>query len=446
MRRKNNRIRWAVLAVLLLLPACSAGGEKPPEVTTLIYANLTEGGVSRAAVNRFNRTHKDVQIEVRDYFDEDGVSGQSRLMAEMATGQIPDILDMRKLSYQVLARKGYLEDLWPFIERDPELGRDSLIKPPLAAAEINGGLYIAFGEVYINTLIGAENVVGNRYSWTLGELRETFSTMPEGSTILDYYYTRKDMFYYVFRMALDHYVDWETGQCSFDGEQFRSSLEFVGSFPETFEMEYGEDINSEHTKRILSGRQMLQQWPFGRLFELQFLDTVYGQGGRAAFIGYPTADGSVGSGFYLPAKESRLAMSSTCADKDAAWEFLRQVFLPRYADMKDDKLQERDPKTLPINRKDYERLIRFDMSKQTAAQRKQGLYDGPTIYFRAATEEDLARYEDFIEHIDKIEICDNTIFNLVKEICGPYFAGDKGLDETVDLIQRRVSLYVNESR
>ena len=32
----------------------------------------------------------------------------------------------------------------------------------------------------------------------------------------------------------------------------------------------------------------------------------------------------------------------------------------------------------------------------------------------------------------------------IQEPCEAYFAGDKTLDETVDLIQRRVALYVNE--
>ncbi len=76
----------------------------------------------------------------------------------------------------------------------------------------------------------------------------------------------------------------------------------------------------------------------------------------------------------------------------------------------------------------------------------RSLYNGPTVQYHAATEEELARYEDFLGSIDKIEICDNTLYSLVKECCNPYFAGDKTLDETVQLIQNRVMLYVNEQR
>ena len=127
------KIKWKVFLLALavcLLAACSAGGQKESEVTTLIYANLTEGGVDRGAVSRFNESHQDVQIEVRDYFDDgdsSGRSGKERLLTEIGAGKIPDIIDLGRgssyyisvLPYESLVHKGILEDLWPYIENDP---------------------------------------------------------------------------------------------------------------------------------------------------------------------------------------------------------------------------------------------------------------------------------------------------------------------------------------
>ena len=60
------------------------------------------------------------------------------------------------------------------------------------------------------------------------------------------------------------------------------------------------------------------------------------------------------------------------------------------------------------------------------------------------------------EHARIQELCDSTarssllvdqeLVDLVMEAAGPYFAGDKTLDETVRLIQSRAELYVNENR
>ncbi len=430
---------------------CGAGGQKPGTgVTTLICANMTEGGIDRGAVDQFNRTHSDVQIEVRDYFDADGKTGWERLLTEIGAGNVPDILDMRGMPYMALAEKGYLENLWPYIENDPELGREGVLEAPLRAAEVNGGLYVIFNEVYINTLVGAESVVGNRYSWSLEELLEAFSAMPEDSTIFEYVYSRKDIFYYLMRMRLESYIDRKTGQCTFDGADFRSTLEFINSFPEesAWTDQDADEINREITKRILSGRQLLHFEVFARLVDIQWLDTSFGLGGRAAFIGFPTEDGSAGSSFYLPYGTRELAMSSACREKEAAWEFLRQILLPRYTDLSDNMLYERHVSALSINREDYERMIRFDMTQKNAVKQVRFLYgnEQAPVSCRAATQEELTRYEDFINSIDKIEFFDNTVYDIVEESASPYFAGDKTLDETIQLIQNRVTLYVNENR
>ena len=62
------------------------------------------------------------------------------------------------------------------------------------------------------------------------------------------------------------------------------------------------------------------------------------------------------------------------------------------------------------------------------------------------TDGEAERILDFYNSVDKFTICDPDVYSIVQEQCGPYLAGDKSLDETVELIQRRVSLYVNEQR
>ena len=196
----TRRSLLPVLAALLLtLTACGdAGGQEPleqePEVTTLIYANLTEGegiGPDREAIERFNKSHTDVQIEVRNYYAGEGKSGKERLLTEMLAGDIPDIIDLgftansyaaTLLPYRSLAQKGYLEDLWPYIEKDPELGREGVLEAPLKAAEVNGGLYMLFKQVSVNTLIGPKKLIGERQGWTMAELMEAFSSKPADTT------------------------------------------------------------------------------------------------------------------------------------------------------------------------------------------------------------------------------------------------------------------------
>ena len=457
-------ILLAAVSCVLVLPACGESQLPPePEEGVLIYAALNPvDEKTEISVKKFNDAHEDVQIEIRDYSDEGGIE---RLRTELVLGRVPDIMEMHYygksgpkvavghkyyvvpgayaesedeywMPYRQMAQKGYLEDLWPYIENDPELGRDALLEPPLKAAEVEGGLYIAFPSVMINTLVGAEGIVGDRTSWTLEELRSAFASMPSDSTILNYLYDRRDAFIYISGMSLDNYVDWETGRCSFDSEGFRSLAEFVKGFPEKSPLDEIDptdyaammEINKESADRLHGGRQMLQQTMIGRLQDIQYLDSIFG--GKAAFAGYPVEDGSVGSGFYISGRS--LAMSSTCRNKEAAWDFLRQIFLPKGTCAQWGGI--------PINCSDYE------LSKKCSVSTTIGDASGYEYVIRAATKEEEQRYEDLINSIDKMELCDKAVFDIVQESLGPYFAGDRILDETVDLIQNRVSLYVNEQR
>lgn len=143
---KSPVILLLLLALSLTLTACAAGGQsQAPLENTLIYANLRESGPDREAIDEFNYTHEDVQIEVRDYLDAEGNGDKTRLLAEIIAGKGPDIIDMgytadastTLLPYQRMAQAGYLEDLWPYIENDTELGRGAVLEPPLKAAEVN---------------------------------------------------------------------------------------------------------------------------------------------------------------------------------------------------------------------------------------------------------------------------------------------------------------------
>ena len=442
------RMKWKVLTLFLMisalgtLAACAPAGDQDTDVTTLIYANLTKNNVDLAAVDRFNRTHKDVRIEVRDYLDEDGISGQDRLMTEMAAGKIPDIIDLGHgsssclLPYQVLARKGYLEDLWPYIENDPDLGREGVLEAPLKAAEVDGGLYVLFDEVYISTLIGAESVVGDRMSWTLAELQEAFAAMPEESTILEYNFQKLDVFGYMVCMTLDGYVDWENGQCSFDCENFREALQFVNGFPD--EVLYTEEgASRELLDRMRCGKQMLWAYPLYNVMDIQLISALIANGGQVSFVGYPTADGSIGSSF-IPKRN--LAMSSVCQDKEAAWEFLRMAYLDPKADSTGDN------DTIPICK------FLYDKQKDRLMTEKQEVFPfvfamPESVTVPPLTEEEVRRFEDFFNSIDKIELIgERDLFNLVLEVCAPYFSGEKPLDETVALVQNRVGLYLSEQK
>ena len=71
---------------------------------------------------------------VKDYSEyntaSDSNAGLQKLNTEIVAGMVPDILCTDGIPLKQYAAKGVLEDLWPFIDNDPELGRDKLMVKP----------------------------------------------------------------------------------------------------------------------------------------------------------------------------------------------------------------------------------------------------------------------------------------------------------------------------
>ena len=160
-------------------------------------------------------------------------------------------------------------------------------------------------------------------------------------------------------------------------------------------------------------------------------------GGRAAFVGYPTEDGRAGA-IFVPSGPV-LAMSASSQNKDAAWEFIRQIILPQY----NKRMLEADRTltAIPINRKEYDLANRTDMEREPV---EMPFFAYGMITVPAPTEDDLRRYDDLINSVERISIFDKAVYDIVEDSCMHYFTGNKTLDETIQLIQSRVSLYVNE--
>ncbi len=437
-----------------------------PEKTTLTLAANWLGYDLRKKVMDFNQKSDTCRIEVVDYSEyntsADQQAGLTKLNTEIVAGTMPDLLYTSNLPMDRYAAKGVLEDLWPFIEADTEIGgRAGLMEHVLDVASVDGKLYQAFSGFTIRTLAGPAALTGDRMSWTLAELQAALAQMPAGCTIFGVDDTRTGMLDQVLSINMSHFVDWETGKCSFDSDAFKAQLTFCNGFPEEFvweeDMEYYGEI-----ERIMKGEQMLARLYISDFTTPQAYDAAYR--GRCAFIGYPKEDGSVGSCFSL---HSGLAMSSSCKDKDAAWSFIRQMFLPQASeDNYDESAQQYYFGGFPVNKSDFEKMKEgamkevamtdengqpvLDDAGQPVLAAKASWYLGedqenPELVVYAATQEDVDRIMALYESIDSLYGYDQSIYAIIEEQIGAFFAGDKDLDTTAKEIQNRVQLYMGEN-
>lgn len=435
-----------------------------PEKKDLTFATMFLSYSMRNKIIEFNKTSELYRINVKDYSEfntaEDESAGLTRLNTEIVAGNVPDILDSgRQMPIRQYAAKGLLEDLWPFIESDADIGgRGGVMEHVLQCAEVDGKLCQVFPNFYISTVVGAKSVVGDRMSWNLAELREALAKMPEGCSIFGQSDTKSGILTNLLQMNADSFVDWSTGECHFDTNQFKAILEFCNTFPAEFSWEdLGEGEYEDDYKRILNGKQMLVQTTISDLgYSLQEYKGVFG--GEVSCVGYPREDGGVGSAFIQGG--TSLSISSTCKEKEAAWSFVRQILLP----VTDDEENYYGGGQFYVNKKDFDKSMTDAMTPQYETDENGDpvldengnpveltmggwwITDDVQIEVKTPTQADYDQFMALYNAVDSMSYVDEKVSEIVNDEAAAYFAGDKDLDSCAAQIQSRVKIYVNEQR
>ena len=73
----------------------------------------------------------------------------------------------------------------------------------------------------------------------------------------------------------------------------------------------------------------------------------------------------------------------------------------------------------------------------------------PDYYIQVGPIEDeeyIERFNEVVQNTTQIYWPDDELANIVWECLGPYFAGDRTMEDTVRMLDSRVGLYVSEMR
>ena len=443
----------------LLLSETEASQVSPRK--ELILGCISPGSSDRALVNQFNSANFDYYITIEDYAvyqDDTGYidwnASRTKMATKIAAGEIPDLLNMNGLPLRQFGSRGILEDLWPYIDSDPELGREDLMLRPLEAASQEGKLYLLSDTFGIETLMGRKSIVGDRMGWTYGNFLAAWEAMPPGSVQET---TREGMLQTLLGVNADDFLDWEAGTCHFDSGEFRAMLEFCGRLP-------ANRADRDIWAAMFDGEALEMSAVLSSFDGIMFNSISFYKGlcgGEMTYIGYPTDAGQVGSAFQLGRE---FAMTTACEDKNGAWSFLRALLLPHgrevdyenFLDQADFSVNKADFQAMlaqamtPVYAVDGDGNYRLDAEGNRIEEPKNSIsFSGHGFYrcdIYATTQEDYDQFMALYEATERLSDYDSTLTDIIMEIAGAYFAGDKSLDETALLIQNRARLYINEQK
>lgn len=416
-----------------------------PVRTELTFATIWVQHEIASVILDFNRTSQTHRIKINDYseFDIEGDwnAGLTRLTTDIISGNIPDLLDLNGLPFHQYVARDILVDIYPFIDSDPEINRSDFIEGAFRAAQTGNGLYRVFPSFAVQTLIGNPQVVGPNTGWTIDEFISVLNANPQADMPMGQYLTRSNFLLMNVILNLDQYINWSTGEVSFDTPGFASLLEFSTRFPNEFDYGGGDDEWFEEDTLISMGRQIIAQAWLSGFSSVQ--DYIRKFGGDIVFKGFPVENGS-GNSISL---QSSIAMTSSVSDRDGAWQFLR-TFLT------EDWQRDNISWMFPTNKAVFDEMAKVAMTPVDEDEDSPGFWGrdiviGPGMPWGPSeplTQADVNQIMALIDSVSGAFDYEETLTNLIMEGVEDFFNGRGTAQDAARVLQNRVSIYISEQR
>lgn len=420
----------------------------------LILGTLYENQQLQAAAVAFNKANEQYKITVRTYLDTNNWSETSyqdaitALNNDILSGDnCPDILELSELNKQQMAAKGVLVDLATFLEKSDKYSKEDFLEPILDRFTYDGVLVTIPATFEMSTIVGKTSVVGEEMGWTMKDLMELAEKYPDAEIFSGM--MQSTMLQYGMICNQDSFVDWSNATCHFDSEEFKDLLEFAAMFPEEINWEtYDGGVRIEDR---LNNKLLLDTASIYDFNEIQMYPAMFGE--DVTFIGFPTADGSVGC---MMNASTQYGITVKSEHKDAAWEFI-ECFLDSSADsmfswgfptLKEDF----ENKVAEITKVEYlydenGELVLDENGEPIPMNGTSSVgWDDWEYTYHIPTEDEIAQIRELIAVAKPMSgIQNDELMKIVMEEAEGYFKGQKSLDDVVNVIQSRAQIYVSEN-
>lgn len=401
--------------------------ENGKEVLTL--GAMDEWDVPEELIAAYNQQSEKYIVRAVTYYDEaKGYEASlTALQMDIVKGKAPDILSLSSIDYYPWAEKGILEDLYTYMDKDEQLGRDGFVSSVLEAYTVGDKLYAIGTSFNLMTVCGKTSRVGEKTGYNVAELLEMLKNCGEDQNAIWGFGEEEPILTVFCTFSMNDFVDWDKGTCDFTGEDFKQILEFC----------------KNHQERILTGslRQAIRQDEvllmtemFNRVGDYQLTEEMFEE--PITCVGYPVAEGS-GT---LVQMLGDYGINAAAANKDACWDFLKYM------------LQNNDDYSLPLLQQRFDDAMQQAMTEEIdpeSGERLPKAYYIPlrasdSVYVYAASQEQVDAFRALVDSANRPYQYHEIILNIIREEAEDYFNDRKSLEDTVAVIQSRVGIYVAE--
>lgn len=420
---------------------------KVPADQVVDKVTLTMAGYSipynvRRKALSYNKTSNKYKIKVVDYSsldnEENYSAGSDRLNLDIVSGNTPDILVLSsEMPVNSYMNKGLFVDLNSMLENDPDISEADLLTNILDASKTNGKLYQLIPAFSVQTVVCKEKLVDGKNSLTFKDCNELIKQLNPNKEFIFGMTTREYFMSQGLKFSGDKYIDWDERKCYFNNDSFIEFLEMANKLP----VEYSESAWEDFKDTIYRDNEAIFDiYNIQTYNDYRYLkDAIFGE--EISFIGFPN---DMGVNYSTIEPEIRLAMCTQCKDKDGAWEFLKSFLSEEFQDNLSYNIPIRKSSLDKFAAKSMERP--YYMEKGKKVEYDSSIYiNGVEVIIHPLNTEDVTKVTNFIKELSLISNSNNSVNDIINEEASAFFSGQKSAKEVADIIQSRLSIYVNEN-
>lgn len=393
---------------------------------------------------QFNKKSEKYHIKVTDYSqyntDDDNTVGLTKMNLDLTMGKAQDIIILNEnMSLDNYIQKGILEDLKPLMERKG-VDISQFVPNVIKAYSKDDKLYCLVPSFYIQTYVGKESIVGKTENWSVKDAKKLMESYAGKSELFERK-TRLDILNEGMNYMGSNIIDVEKGICKFNTEEFKEFLEFANSFPKEVP-EMDEEYWNNYESLYRDNRALLMDIYIGSIRDFNYLEKGR-MGEKVCFVGFPNSEGE--GALIIPS--TQIAISKSSKLKDEAFDFVSYFISDEYQNSS-------ELYNLPISLKALKKQMDDAQKKYTYTDENGQEVEYDEYYYCNGAEEiitpiEVSRANELLQYICSVEQrreIDSKVMEIITEEATAYFADAKTVEETINLIQNRVQIYINENR
>lgn len=451
----HRRFFTAFISAALLCSTASCGRIKNEEISDSQLENDTDTGTTELVITtpttdgnlahlaaEFNRSSKNIHVTVRDYYktanaDENShADAYTQMKLDIASGNGGDIIYDYADDMTDFIDLGMLADLYPYLDRSPDLSRDDIIPSVLKGCEVEGKLPAIQYQFGFTTYAARTEYVGDNVNWTIDDALEAYRSVPDDMTFFQEQdssfsdetlveFDNHEIARFMLGNSVNNFVDLKNASCNFTDGRFSDMLSLCTK---------NEKARNIGTKGILSEVIFAYGFNCGGLGTYELF-----HGEPFTYVGYPSDNGNGVLAWIYPF----LGICETSPNKDAAWEFVKFTLLKPYQNyIKDSRSV-----GCPVRQDAFDKAA-LDFDENNTAN----FYSYLSYHYNLNPEKAvdpktvLQELRDYVVNMNynAYNLYDGTLKRIIEDEYEYALNNERTPEECADIIQSRISIYLSE--